>query len=313
MRSGVQRWAGAVQPMLGFAPGEIGESGAWWEERIHPEDRQRVISGLNAVLESGGRTWSAEYRLRHRQGDYKVVFDRGYVVRDDDGEPVRMLGSFMDITERRQAEQELERAKEEAESANRAKSDFLANMSHELRTPMNGVIGMTGLLLDTELDPEQREYAETVRLSGENLLAIINDVLDFSKIGAGRMELEVVDFDLRDTAEEALGLFAERAHAKGLELANFIEPGVPTALMGDPGRLTQVLTNIVGNAIKFTEEGEVMLRFSVSDTGIGLTAEQLSRLFRSFTQADASTTRRYGGTGLGLAISKQLVEMMGGG
>ena len=329
LRSGVQRWAGAIQPILGHAPGEVGESGVWWEERIHPEDRRRVLSGIDAVLESGGRTWSAEYRLRHKQGDYKVVLDRGYVVRDEDGEPVRMLGSFMDITKRRQAEQDLERAKEEAEAANRAKSAFLANMSHEIRTPMNGVIGMTGLLLDTELDPEQREYAETVRLSGENLLAIINDVLDFSKIEAGRMELEIVDFDLRDTVEEALGLFAERAHAKGLELASFVGPGVPVALGGDPGRLTQVLTNLVGNAIKFTEEGEVvlraeplgpagetdgdvMVRFSVSDTGIGLTPEQLSMLFRSFTQADASTTRRYGGTGLGLAISKQLVEMMGG-
>ncbi len=333
LKSGVQRWAGAVQPILGFVPGEVGESGAWWEERIHSEDRQRVLSDIDAMLESGGRTWSAEYRLRHRQGNYKVVLDRGYVVRDDDGEPVRMLGSFMDVTERRRAEEELERAKEGAESANRAKSDFLANMSHEIRTPMNGVIGMTGLLLDTDLTQEQLEYAETVRISGENLLNIINDILDFSKIEAGRMELEVVDFDLRDTVEEALGLFAERAHAKGLELASFIRPGVPTALRGDPGRLTQVLTNLVGNAIKFTEEGEVvlrvepagptvgpsgekdeetMVRFSVSDTGIGLTPEQRSRLFRSFTQADASTTRRYGGTGLGLAISRRLVGMMGG-
>ncbi len=325
LRSGVQRWAGATQPMLGYAPEEAGNSGAWWEERIHPEDRQRVLSNLEALIETGGQTWLAEYRLRHRQGYYRVVFDRGYVVRDENGDPVRMLGSIMDITKRRQAEEESERAREEAEAANRAKSDFLANMSHEIRTPMNGVIGMTGLLLDTDLTQEQREYAETVRISGENLLTIINDILDFSKIEAGRMELEIIDFGLRDTVEEALGLFAERAHAKGLELANFIEPEVPSVLRGDPGRLTQVLTNLIGNAIKFTEAGEVVLRvellegaeqevvrFSVTDTGIGMTPEQHSRLFRSFTQADASTTRRYGGTGLGLAISKQLVALMGG-
>jgi PAS domain S-box-containing protein len=248
-------------------------------------------------------------------------------IRDQDGRLTNFIAIESDITERKQAEEELRQAKAAAEAASRSKSEFVANMSHEIRTPMNGVLGMTELLLDSDLSERQRRLAQTIRNSGEALLNIINDILDFSKIEAGRMELDCNAFDVRAVVEETAELLAARAHSKGIELACNIAAEVPPGLEGDAGRLRQVLTNLIGNAVKFTESGEVvvavtkvadaadgtcMLEFSVCDTGIGMNAEAKARLFQPFSQADGTTTRRYGGTGLGLAISRQLVQLMGG-
>jgi two-component system, sensor histidine kinase and response regulator len=220
----------------------------------------------------------------------------------------------------------LDKALQEAQEAARVKASFLATVSHELRTPMNGVIGMTDLLLDTEPSEEQRSYVETIRQCGEALLNLINDILEYGKIEAGKLELECIDFNLRTTVEDVLGQFAERAQTKGLEITGLVHAAVPTGLRGDPGRLRQILTNFVGNAIKFTEKGDVtvqaflekdlvdavVVRFEITDSGIGISPEAQARLFQPFTQADSSTSRKYGGTGLGLAISKQLTEQMGG-
>jgi signal transduction histidine kinase/DNA-binding response OmpR family regulator len=256
------------------------------------------------------------------EGNYAAALPRG------GSEELRALSSGFAAMSRKLQETTsgLAAARDSAQAAERAKADFLAMMSHELRTPLNGVTGMLGLLLDTELDRSQADYARTAHRSAESLLAIINDILDFSKIEAGKLELENIDFELRHTLEDVIALLAEPAHAKGLELATVIHEGVPARLRGDPGRLRQILFNLVGNAIKFTPKGEVavrvlaesveadtvMLRFQVTDTGIGIPEEVRRRLFRPFAQADASTTRRFGGTGLGLAICRRIAELMSG-
>jgi PAS domain S-box-containing protein len=337
------RW----KDQLGYQDDELDNKYDTFFSRLHPDDVATVNAAIQRVLQNPQTLYNIEFRLRHKDGSDRWIHARGAAIWDETGTPFRMAGSHTDITARKCAEEELRRAKEEAELlnsdlelqtafaqeqaaraelANVAKSEFLANMSHEIRTPLNGIIGMTDLLLDTPVTEEQHHYLNIVNTSGAVLLRLINDILDFSKIEAGKLDLELLDFDLAVLLAECVDPLTLRAQEKGLSIHYAADPEVPLRLRGDSGRLRQILTNLVGNAIKFTPAGEVsvrvalladhddtvVLRFSVHDTGIGIPADKLGLLFEQFTQVDTSTTRQYGGTGLGLAISRQLAELMGG-
>ncbi|HEY2590100.1 MAG TPA: response regulator, partial [Steroidobacteraceae bacterium] len=312
-----------VHEMLGYTsenpiPGQL-------TDLVPQEERERIEQAVLRHFESDG-PFDETLRVQALDGEWHWLRARGRSERDADGRPTRFAGSIQDVTVQRDAEAALVAAKEAAAAANRAKSDFLANMSHEIRTPMNGVLGMTELLLDTPLEPGQREFAETIRTSATSLLGILNDILDFSKIEAGKLEIEQVEMDVRRCVEDVGTIMAVQAAAKNLELIVNVDPGIPELVLGDPHRLRQILTNLAGNAVKFTQRGEiviealavavqagrVLVHFEVRDSGAGMTDEAMTRLFQPFVQADASTTRHYGGTGLGLSIVKRLVELMGG-
>jgi PAS domain S-box-containing protein len=317
-------WNENVCSLFGYQPAEVKVARDWWISKIHPDDREQTLASVRAVLESEKNAWSGEYRFSKADGSYAFVFDRGYVVRDPHGRPVRMIGSIQDLSARKQAEIEIQNARQAAEAAARAKTEFLSNMSHEIRTPLNGILGMLELTGQTKLNPEQTELLALAGESAGALLSVVNDVLDFSKIEAGKMEQR--EIDISDTVAEAARTVLVRAHQKKLDLLYHVAADVPLHVLGDSARLKQVLINLLGNAVKFTEHGEIILRvdceartgseielrFSVSDTGPGVPPEKQKAIFQAFSQADNSVTRRFGGTGLGLSISSKIVDLMKG-
>ncbi|MCB0722046.1 MAG: response regulator [Ignavibacteriae bacterium] len=296
------------------------------KEFIHADDRERHGEILRSMIEKNADFDHGHFRITRKDDETRLFEYSRFLIYDEDNNFIGTTGTLTDVTERKKWEEELIKAKEAAEEAAKVKSEFLAIMSHEIRTPMNGVIGMTGLLMETDLTPEQREFVETIRVSGDTLLTLINDILDFSKIESGKMELEEQPFELKECIEDAYDLLASKAVEKKLDLLHLIEKDVPPFIIGDVTRLRQILVNLVSNAVKFTNEGEVfisvrnisdnpeelLLEFSVKDTGIGIPPEKLDVIFESFSQVDSTTTRKYGGTGLGLAICSKLVNLMGG-
>jgi PAS domain S-box-containing protein len=321
------RWLKVNQALcdfVGYMPGELAEKS--FQDLTHPEDLEADLTHVRELLEGKINSYHMEKRYFHKRGHIVWVNLGVSLARNRENEPLYFISQIQDITESRETLARQQELTQKAQAAERAKSEFLATMSHEIRTPLNGVIGMANILADTELNEMQRECVETINISGESLLSVINDILDYSKIEAGRLEMENRTFNLQQCVEEAVDLFATQIRAKKLEAIYFVSPAIPALLNGDSMRLRQVLVNLIGNAIKFTARGEISvnvelttqdekgchLLFSVSDSGIGIPKEKIDKLFQAFQQVDTSTTRRYGGSGLGLAICKRLTSFMGG-
>jgi two-component system sensor histidine kinase/response regulator len=320
-----------IWEVLGYDPSEAPEQFAEQVkfDTMHPDQRESFGALMREFLKGPESHFEAELRQCMKGGEIRTSLIRGIAVREPSGKPTRFAGSVIDISELKATEAALRDAQKAAEAANRAKGEFLANVSHEIRTPMNAILGMTELTLDSSLTEHQRSLLNTVKSAADGLLVIINDLLDFSKIEAGKLEIQTVPFSLRSVLGETMRALATRAHRKGLELVGDVRSEVPDALLGDPGRLRQVLLNVVGNAIKFTDQGEVIVTVdpdstassdartvgvivNVRDTGIGISPDMRTKIFRAFEQEDSSTTRRFGGTGLGLSIASHLVSLMGG-
>lgn len=321
------KWIG--QGLKNYLPLNVAEENIpdnFWVCGLHAEERKKVLDSFHNTIATGAGSWEIDYRFLKNDGTYAHINSRGYVSKNEEHKVVRMIGSMQDITERKKAELETQKARFEAEEARKTQEQFLANMSHEIRTPMNGVIGMTQLLEGTQLNKDQKEYVETIKESAGNLMVIINDILDLTKIVAGKITITKTDYVFSDLISNSIKINQFRADEKGILLKSEIDKNIYPVLSGDPGRLNQIMINLVGNAIKFTDKGEVnvkvslleedaasvTLEFSVTDTGIGIAEDKVGSVFERFMQVAGDSTRKYGGTGLGLTITRQLIELQGG-
>ena len=321
------KWFG--QGLINYLPAGIAIENIpenFWVNGLHPVEKKKVIDSLYRTITMNENSWEHDYRFLRIDGTYAHINSRGYVLKNEDGRPDRVIGSMQDITERKNAELETQKARFEAEEARKTQEQFLANMSHEIRTPMNGVIGMANLLAETSLNQDQREYVATIKESADNLMGIINDILDLTKIVSGKLLLVETDYSLPELILNINKINQPRANEKGIILKSTTDKKITPVLCGDAERLSQILVNLVGNAIKFTNEGEVVvdvallgeneqaatLQFSVTDTGIGIEEDKIETIFERFIQVSGNSTRKYGGTGLGLTITRQLIELQGG-